>query len=194
MICGGGSLKKTLLVTNSEQSAAALSKLFEEEGYKDITVSYAAYSAEQQEEEFDLVCINAPLADENGIALATRFANTTRASVVIIVPKASADQVSDMLNEKGVLVISKPINRHLFHHYLLFADCFRSRLLRVEQENDKLKHMVEDLKIIDRAKILLVTCLNMSEEQAHRYLEKQAMDMQTSKLAVAKQVIRTYQN
>ncbi|MBQ2427423.1 MAG: ANTAR domain-containing protein, partial [Ruminococcus sp.] len=83
---------------------------------------------------------------------------------------------------------------HLFHHYLLFADCFRSRLLRVEQENDKLKHMVEDLKIIDRAKILLVTCLNMSEEQAHRYLEKQAMDMQTSKLAVAKQVIRTYQN
>ncbi len=79
-------MKKTLLVTNSEQSAAALSKLFEEEGYKDITVSYAAYSAEQQEEEFDLVCINAPLADENGIALATRFANTTRASVVIIVP------------------------------------------------------------------------------------------------------------
>ncbi len=139
MICGGGSLKKTLLVTNSEQSAAALSKLLEEEGYKDITVSYAAYSAEQQEEEFDFVCINAPLADENGIALATRFANTTRASVVIIVPKASADQVSDMLNEKGVLVISKPINRHLFHHYLLFADCFRSRLLRVEQENDKLK-------------------------------------------------------
>ena len=171
-------MKKTLLVARSEQSAAALSKLLEEEGYEDITVSYAAYSAEQQESEFDLVCINAPLADENGIALATRFANTTRASVVIIVPKASAEQVSDMLNEKGVLVISKPINRHLFHHYLLFADCF----------------MVEDLKIIDRAKILLVTCLNMSEEQAHRYLEKQAMDMQTSKLAVAKQVIRTYQN
>ena len=187
-------MKKMLLVTNSEQSAAALSKLLEEEGYEDITVSYAAYSAEQQEEEFDLVCINAPLADENGISLATRFANTTRASVVIIVPKASAEKVSDMLNEKGVLVISKPINRHLFHHYLLFADCFRSRILRVEQENDKLKHMVEDLKIIDRAKILLVTCLNMSEEQAHRYLEKQAMDMQTSKLAVAKQVIRTYQN
>ena len=187
-------MKKTLLVTNSEQSAAALSKLVEEEGYEDITVSYAAYAAEQQEDEFDLVSINGPLVGENGISLATRFANTTRASVVIIIPKSSADKVSDMLNEKGVLVISRPINRHLFHHYLLFADCFRSRLLRVERENDKLKHMVEDLKIIDRAKLLLVTCLNMSEEQAHRYLEKQAMDLQTSKLAVAKQVIRTYQN
>lgn len=187
-------MKKTLLVTNSEQSAAALSQLLEEEGYEDITVSFAAYTAEQQETEFDLVCINAPLVDENGISLATRFAKTTRASVVIIVPKASAGEVSDMLNEQGVLVIAKPINRHLFHHYLLFADCFRSRLLRIERENDKLKHMVEDLKIIDRAKLLLVTCLNMSEEQAHRYLEKQAMDLQVSKLAVAKQVIQTYQN
>ena len=187
-------MKNALLVTNSEQSAAALSKLLEEEGYEEITVSYSAYSAEQQELEYDLVCINAPLADENGIALATRFADTTRSGVVIIVSKASSDKLSDMLNEKGVLVISKPINRHLFHHYLLFTDCFRSRMLRVERENDKLKHMVEDLKIIDRAKLLLVTCLNMSEEQAHRYLEKQAMDLQTSKLAVAKQVIRTYQN
>jgi response regulator NasT len=34
----------------------------------------------------------------------------------------------------------------------------------------------------------------MSEEQAHRYLEKQAMDLRTSKLEVAKQVIRTYEN
>ena len=62
------------------------------------------------------------------------------------------------------------------------------------KENEKLKHMVEDLKIIDRAKLLLVTCLNMTEEQAHRYLEKQAMDLRTSKLDVAKQVIRTYEN
>ena len=54
--------------------------------------------------------------------------------------------------------------------------------------------MVEDLKIVDRAKLLLVTCLNMSEDQAHRYLEKQAMDMRISRVEVAKQVIKTYQN
>ena len=122
MICGGGSLKKTLLVTNSEQSAAALSKLLGEEGYEDITVSYAAYSAEQQEEEFDFVCINAPLADENGIALATRFANTTRASVVIIVPKASADQVSDMLNFTSQAYFGRYFKKHTGMTPLEFAD------------------------------------------------------------------------
>ena len=193
-VCGGDSVKKALLVTQSEQSADSLGQLLEAEGYGDISVFYAAYIAREAEDEYDLICINAPLPDENGIELAKHFADTTRAAVVIIVPKPSSEEISDLLNDKGVLVIAKPINRHLFHHYLLFADCFRTRLLRVERENEKLKHMVEDLKIIDRAKLLLVTCLNMSEEQAHRYLEKQAMDLRTSRLNVAKQVIRTYEN
>ena len=145
-------------------------------------------------EEFDLICINAPLADENGIELSRRLAEATRAGVVIIIPQKNADEVNDMLNPHGVLVIARPINRHLFHHYLQFTDCFRTRMLRVERENEQLKTMVEDLKVIDRAKLLLVTCLNMSEEQAHRYLEKQAMDLRLSRLEVAKQVIKTYQN
>ncbi len=189
-------MKKALLVSRSEQSASPLAKLLKTEGYDKINVFYAAYSAKEAAEnsEFDLICINAPLIDENGIELSRHFAETTRSSVVIIVPQKSADEVNDMLTQYGVLVIAKPINKHLFHHYLQFTDCFRTRMLRVEQENKRLKGMVEDIKIIDRAKLLLVTCLGMSEEQAHRYLEKQAMDLRTSRLNVAKQVIQTYEN
>ena len=187
-------MKKTLLVSRSEQSAAPLSELLRAEGYNDISTVFAAYSAREDEGEYDLICINAPLTDENGISLAEHFAATTRSTVMLIVPKADASEVADLLNVRGVMVIAKPINRHLFHHYLLFADCFRSRIMRIERENEKLKHMVEDLKIINRAKLLLVTCLNMSEEQAHRYLEKQAMDLRTTRLDVAKQVIQTYEN
>lgn len=189
-------MKKALLISHSGQSASALSKLLQAEGYDRISDSYAAYSAREaaENEEFDLICINAPLADENGIELSRHFAEKTRSSVVIIVPQKSADEVNDLLTKYGVLVISKPVNKHLFHHYLQFTDCFRTRMLRVEQENKRLKGMVEDIKIIDRAKLLLVTCLGMSEDQAHRYLEKQAMDLRTSRLEVAKQVIQTYEN
>ena len=189
-------LKKALLVSASEQSASSLSKLLKVEGYDKISAFYAAYSAKEAvvDSEFDLICINAPLIDENGIELSRHFARTTRSSVVIIVPQKNADEVYDLLAQHGVLVIAKPINKHLFHHYLQFTDCFRSRMLRVEKENERLKGMVEDIKIIDRAKLLLVTCLGMSEDQAHRYLEKQAMDLRTNRLNIAKQVIQTYDN
>ena len=53
---------------------------------------------------------------------------------------------------------------------------------------------MEDMKIINRAKLLLITCLNMTEQEAHRYLEKQAMDMRMSKMQIAMQVIKTYEN
>ena len=141
-----------------------------------------------------IICVNAPLEKENGIELSKYFAGTTRSSVVIIVSQRNADYVNDALTEHGVLVIAKPVNKHLFHHFLQFTECFKMRMFRVIEENEKLKHMVADMKIINRAKFLLITCLNMSEDQAHRYLEKQAMDLRTSKLEVAKQVIRTYEN
>jgi response regulator NasT len=67
-------------------------------------------------------------------------------------------------------------------------------MLKVTEENEMLRHMVDDMKVINRAKLQLITCLNMSEAQAHRYLEKQAMDLRISKLQVAKQVIQTYEN
>lgn len=189
-------MKRTLLISSSEQNAGSLKELLKAEGFQPVSVSYTAFHARElsEQEPYDLICINAPLADENGIALSRHFAETTRAGVVMIVPQKNADDLSDLLTPCGVLVIAKPVSRHLFHHYLQFIDCFRTRMLRVEQENEQLKGMVEDIKIIDRAKLLLVTCLNMSEEQAHRYLEKRAMDLRVGRVEVAKQVIQTYQN
>ena len=189
-------MKRTLLISSSEQSTASLVELLRGEGFEPVTVTGTAYGAKQavESEEYDFICINAPLPDENGIELSYWFAGATRAAVVVIVPQKHADEVNDMLNPHGVLVIAKPINRHLFHHYLQFTACFRTRMLRIEKENAELKTMVEDLKLIDRAKLLLVTCLNMTESQAHRYLEKRAMDLRVSRVEVAKQVIQTYQN
>lgn len=189
-------LKRALLISHSEKGAALLGEIIKDEQYTDITVVGSADEARRLEncDNLDLICINAPLGDENGIELASEFALTTKASVVIIVPQKNADSIHDLLVEQGVLVVSKPINKQLFHRSLQFAECFKMRILRFSQENDSLKHMVEDIKIINRAKLLLITCLNMTEIQAHRYLEKQAMDLRISKLKVAKQVIQTYEN
>lgn len=189
-------LKKALLISHSEKSAESLAELLRDEGYTQISSANTAVAAKEfvKNDEFDLICVNAPLPEETGIELSKFFAETTRSCVVIIVPQRNADEVNDILMEHGVLVIAKPINKHLFHHFLQFTECFKMRMLRVEEENAKLRHMVEDMKVINRAKFLLITCLNMSETQAHRYLEKQAMDMRTSKLQIAKQVIKTYEN
>ena len=61
-------MKRTLLISSSEQSAASLRELLVSEGFEPVTVSYTAFNARETaaREPFDLICINAPLADENG--------------------------------------------------------------------------------------------------------------------------------
>nr|WP_316612415.1 hypothetical protein [uncultured Ruminococcus sp.] len=61
-------MKKALLVTNSEQSAALLKQLLREEGYDDISVFFAAYSAREEDDVYDLICINAPLPEETAFS------------------------------------------------------------------------------------------------------------------------------
>lgn len=60
-------------------------------------------------------------------------------------------------------------------------------------DNDLHLRESEDIKIINRAKQVLITRLSMSEPEAHRYIEKRAMDMRLTKRAVAESILKTYE-
>ena len=51
---------------------------------------------------------------------------------------------------------------------------------------------VETVTSVSKAKWLLISELHMSESDAHRYIEKQAMDRCISKRIVAEEIIKTY--
>ena len=53
---------------------------------------------------------------------------------------------------------------------------------------------MEEIRLVNRAKWLLIEKENMTEPEAHRYIEKQAMDHCVSRKAIAQQLIETYQN
>ena len=57
-----------------------------------------------------------------------------------------------------------------------------------------LEQKIEDIRIIDRAKCILISHLSMSEPEAHRYIEKQAMDMRLTRRKVAEQILKIYEN
>ena len=53
---------------------------------------------------------------------------------------------------------------------------------------------VREVRLVARAKCILMQYLNMTEAQAHRYIEKQAMDMRLSRLNVAENILKTYES
>jgi len=49
-----------------------------------------------------------------------------------------------------------------------------------------------EIRLVNRAKWLLIGELTMSEPDAHRYIEKQAMDNGVTKREIAENIIKTY--
>lgn len=81
----------------------------------------------------------------------------------------------------------------VFQSVLKLANASVSKVMRLRAENDKLQKKMDELRLISRAKCVLSAYLNMSEEQAHKYLEKQAMDLRMSKVEVAMNILKTYE-
>ena len=66
------------------------------------------------------------------------------------------------------------------------------RLRRMAQKTASLEEKMEDIRIINHAKWLLIDQLKMTEAQAHRYIEKQAMDRCVSRREIAENILSTY--
>lgn len=88
------------------------------------------------------------------------------------------------------------ITGHSSHIGLMLpaAVAARRRLMAFESRTDSLQRKLDDTKLINRAKLLLMGRLSMSEQEAHRYIEKTAMDTSKKRREVAESIIRIYED
>ena len=63
---------------------------------------------------------------------------------------------------------------------------------QMQEKQATVEEKIEEIRLVNRAKWLLIECLSMTETEAHRYIEKQAMDARISKREVAENIIKTY--
>lgn len=185
---------KALLVSKLSPAVDALKGLLAEIDYSaECVVSDAKTALDVVDDTiYDIVIINAPLEDENGIDLAVKISTNTVCGVILLVQSDKASLVGKKVIDYGVVVVSKPINKMIFKQSLGVVRAAQKRYAGLSKENERLKSSLEEAKILNRAKFLLMQYLSLSEERAHKYIEKQAMDMRISRIEVAKQILRTY--
>lgn len=140
-------------------------------------------------EDYSLIIINSPLDDEFGIELAQFAVSQTIAGVIIIAKNEIFQDIFERVIDNGVLVIPKPLTKISLDLAVRHILAIRERFLSLSMENAKLRKRMEDMKIINRAKCILIECCGMTEPEAHSYIEKKAMDSRKLKLDVATELI-----
>jgi response regulator NasT len=190
-----GDMNSVLIVSSSKNTKVFFDELLKN-SYEEMIIAKNGSEARRVliERTFDLCIINAPLSDEFGTDLAINIINTNLMQVMLIVKSEIADEVSAKVEDFGVFVISKPINRQIFWNALKLMTAAHNRIRGLKDENTKLQKKIEDIKFVDRAKCVLIEYLNMSEAQAHKFIEKQAMDRRITKKDLAIEILKFYGN
>lgn len=184
----------TLLVSASQSFVKTLQSLLPPSVYDPISVRCDAASARRSllESRFDIVIVNTPLPDEFGTALALDACADSGAGVLLLVRAELFPQVNEQASPSGVLTLPKPLSQTLVSQSLTLLRGTRERLRRMERKTATLEEKMQEIRLVNHAKWVLIEQLKMTEEQAHKYIEKQAMDRCITRRAVAENILSTY--
>lgn len=182
---------RVLLVSASEKFDHSLRALLPESVFSPVVTVGSEGAARRMllERRFDLLLINAPLPDAFGTRLAHAAAAESDAGILLFVKAEQYDGVSLDMMRAGVLTLAKPASPHAVSQALRLLCASRERLRRLEQRTETLERKMEEVRLVSRAKWALITRYAMTEEEAHRYIEKQAMDRCLTKREVANEIL-----
>ena len=183
-----------LIVSAAEKLNTALSSMLPEAHYDPVKIVSSVSAAKRawSERTYDYVIINSPLPDDAGIRFAIDIGNSKGAVALLFVRAELYDDTRWQVVEHGVFTLAKPLSRPLVSLALEWMESAREGLRKLEKKNLSVEEKMEEIRLVNRAKWLLISVLNMDEPQAHRYIEKQAMDRCVPKREVAEEIINTY--
>ena len=184
-------MESVLVVSSDKKSTEYLYDLLRDE---QLSIIESAESISEIHGHYDLIIIDIPLKSGLGGKTAAELFESTDSKIVLAVPKEREEYFESKSEKYGVFVIAKPVDKYLFRKTMHFFRAMQKTLGGVQKENVRLKKQIDDIRLINRAKYILMEYLSMTEAQAHRYLEKQAMDMRITKAEVAKSILSTYEN
>lgn len=183
-----------LIVSAGGKFIDATRALLPPSDYWPVDTAHSAGEARRKllEASFDLVLILAPLRDEFGSRLAADICRSSGAGVLLLVKKELYDDVYARVVEQGVMVLPVPATTQTVTQTLRILCAARERLCRIEEKQASVEEKIEEIRVVNRAKWLLIERLQMTEEEAHRYIEKQAMNQRISRRAAAENILRAY--
>ena len=183
------SIHSILIVSESERFQTIVKKSLA--GLLTIDVRKSASHARRciLERYYNLVVIDSPCSDEIGDSLAIDIAENSNSSVLVVTPQELCEDVMDCVTDYGVLVVPKPFPTGRMDKAIRYLIAQQERILALEKKRISAEEKMEELRLVSKAKILLVEKKHMTEDEAHRFIGKQAMNRGVSRRKIAEEIL-----
>ena len=183
-----------LVVSASEKFNQALPEVFPVSTFSPINCVSDVSAAKRavSERSFDFVIVNSPLPDDAGVRFAIDTVTSYNTVVLFLAKAEQYPDAYDKLAEHGVFLLQKPLSKSVFQIAAGWLISARERVRKTEKKTLSIEEKMNEIRIVNRAKWLLISEVKMTEPDAHRYIEKQAMDRCIPRRRVAEEIIKTY--
>ena len=187
---------RALIVSAGASSNEYIAARLTEMGYSRPVIIPSGAEARRRmtESDFELIVVNSPLPDEFGHEVCINAVEKTDAGVVFLVKAAQAEQLLGPLSEQGVLLLSKPFSTAFFCAGHAHGGGGQPPPAACPAGERPLTGKDRTGAAVSRAKCCLVEHEHMTEAEAHRYIEKQAMDTRRDRTEIAQEVLENYED
>jgi len=185
---------RKILVVGSQKCVENLCRLLSEIVCTSAEKAFSAAEGTQMlcNNAYDLIIVGTPLLDASGYDFAHSCTKITTAGILLMINEDLPEEQKMHATRMGVLVMKKSFYKTSFQKIIKLLTAAHNLPAGIRGECAQLQEKIEEIRIIDCAKEVLMERLLLSEEQAYHYITKHAMDMRMTKGKVAQAVLYTY--
>lgn len=184
-----------MIISSSDSFTRAFSRLLSPAEFSPVITVGGINEARRMlnQRSFDFVVINSPLSTESGTRFASNLSSSGNTVVLLFTRAEVFAEIYEEVTPFGVFTLLKPLVKQSALTALLWMVAARERLRQYEKKEVTLEEKMAEIRLVNRAKWLLIEKEGLSEEQAHKAIEKQAMDKCVAKSQIANEIINKYQ-
>ena len=183
-----------LIVSATDSFTSAFTGILPKTRYVPLhsVTSISAAKKVLAEKTYDFVIINAPLPDDMGTRFSIDACTKKQTVVLLLVKNDLHEEIHDKVVEYGIFTLSKPVSKPTMLYALSWLESARERLKQFEKKSSSIEQKMAEIRLVNKAKWLLINELKFTKPEAHHYIEKQAMNRCISKRIIAEEIIKTY--
>ena len=183
--------RRVLIAEDEALIRLDLKEMLEEEGYAVVGEAADGEQAVALAEALrpDLIFLDIKMPRLDGLAAAEQIAGQRIAPVIILTAFSQRDLVERARDIGAMAYLVKPFQKHDLPPAIEMATARFAEIVALELEVRGMSERLEARKLIDRAKGVLMTQHSMSEPEAFRWIQRDAMDRRLSMRDVATRVL-----
>lgn len=192
-VCEGGNIMKRIVIADDEPiTRMDLCEILQEHGYIIAGEASDGFDAVEmcRKSKPDLVLMDVKMPFLDGIKAAKVIMNENLALSVILLSAYSGNEFVEQAKEAGVMgYLVKPVDEKTLIASIEIAMSKGEEIKRIKQDYNKMKENLENRKVIEIAKGLMMKKYGLNEDEAYRHIRKLSMDKRCPMKKIAETIL-----